>query len=442
MARATRSSKPAASKAKNSEPEAESKSLSPVDTNPPKLFVLPKDASPEARIVTLDEPATAAPSRYFYCPEKGLFEFTRIAAPKTEPRSWLVTDDNVNGDERTEETTKEAKLGYVARSPDLFVATPIDPVFFALPIVATDAASKKSRKSMLLSLDDHIDTAPRVAKHFKHLLRRPDFRSRIESRLRAVCDFVDAGDDSMFRLSVEKLEALLLSKAESLMKHGLPASLEERFVSRPLQAPLVTVRREEMTVATEETSTKVAEDTTLALEGESQSTTTSSTSIGQSTESQDSVATSITTVVSVTVEAEAVPTVTATTDTVRDLLRLRTALDFILRSYIAPSVREMIRERVQTSKRVDFAPLDVHLKQLDALRAEAHALRTISDNISRKRTAEDDDVAGERAEKKRKKEEEEKKRKAESRGVKELRKVNTNGMKKLSSFFTKVPKKA
>jgi hypothetical protein len=43
-----------------------------------------------------------------------------------------------------------------------------------------------------------------------------------------------------------------------------------------------------------------------------------------------------------------------------------------------------------------------------------------------------------RAEKKRKREEEEKRKKAgESRGVKNLKKVNVNGMKKLSDFFKK-----
>ena len=54
---------------------------------------------------------------------------------------------------------------------------------------------------------------------------------------------------------------------------------------------------------------------------------------------------------------------------------------------------------------------------------------------------EDDEVVAAREEKKRKKEEEERRKKNESRGVKELKKVDTSGMKKLSAFFAKVPAK-
>ena len=52
---------------------------------------------------------------------------------------------------------------------------------------------------------------------------------------------------------------------------------------------------------------------------------------------------------------------------------------------------------------------------------------------------EDDEAVEARAEKKRKREEEEKRKKSESRALKDLKKVNTKGMKKLSSFFTKKP---
>jgi hypothetical protein len=50
----------------------------------------------------------------------------------------------------------------------------------------------------------------------------------------------------------------------------------------------------------------------------------------------------------------------------------------------------------------------------------------------------EDEDSETRAEKKRKKEEEEKRKKAgESRGVKNLKKVNVSGMKKMSDFFKK-----
>ncbi|KAJ6166653.1 hypothetical protein N7470_002100 [Penicillium chermesinum] len=70
------------------------------------------------------------------------------------------------------------------------------------------------------------------------------------------------------------------------------------------------------------------------------------------------------------------------------------------------------------------------------MRAEALASRKMSD-FTRKRGLDDEEVEA-RAEKKRKKEEEEKKAKAsESRSVKNLKKVNTTGMKKMSDFFKK-----
>lgn len=51
---------------------------------------------------------------------------------------------------------------------------------------------------------------------------------------------------------------------------------------------------------------------------------------------------------------------------------------------------------------------------------------------------EEDDAAETRAEKKRRKEEEEEKKKAgESRGIRDLKKVDTKGMKKMSDFFGK-----
>ena len=52
----------------------------------------------------------------------------------------------------------------------------------------------------------------------------------------------------------------------------------------------------------------------------------------------------------------------------------------------------------------------------------------------------DEEKIAEREEKKRKKEEEAIKKKNEGRGVKQLKKVDTSGMKKMSSFFTVKPK--
>jgi hypothetical protein len=71
------------------------------------------------------------------------------------------------------------------------------------------------------------------------------------------------------------------------------------------------------------------------------------------------------------------------------------------------------------------------------MRQEAVSMRSLGD-FSRKRSIIEDEDSETRAEKKRKKEEEEKRNKAGvSRGVKNLKKVNTSGMKKMSDFFKK-----
>ena len=85
---------------------------------------------------------------------------------------------------------------------------------------------------------------------------------------------------------------------------------------------------------------------------------------------------------------------------------------------------------------VDFTPLEEHLKHIASLRAEALASRSLSDFSRKRSTMEDEDAAETKAEKKRKLEEEEKRKKAgESRGVRDLKKVNVTGMKKMSDFF-------
>ena len=70
---------------------AQKNPLQPPSPNPPKLFVLPKDTTPEAKIVTFTHPRSGAQARYFVCPSKGFYEFKKITAPKTSPRSWLLT---------------------------------------------------------------------------------------------------------------------------------------------------------------------------------------------------------------------------------------------------------------------------------------------------------------------------------------------------------------
>jgi hypothetical protein len=117
------------------------------------------------------------------------------------------------------------------------------------------------------------------------------------------------------------------------------------------------------------------------------------------------------------------------------LQRLRVAFNFICSSYVAPTIAQMLQESLaKATDQVDFKPLVEYLARLTKLRQEAAAAR--SGDFSRKRAV--DEEEDDRVEKRRKKEAEEKAKKASmSRGVKNLMKVNTSGMKKMSDFFKK-----
>jgi hypothetical protein len=438
MARTRSKPAPKASKEAptTSTPSTNIKSLPPAVENAPKLFVLPKDTSKDKRIVTLDNPATNVPSRYLFCAQKGFHEFTRIAAPRKACKSWLITSDGKDREEVGEDKGEEEKglelgSGYVTTSPDLYIATPVDTLFLILPSLAPKNA--KDTKQLFLSLDDHLDTLSSSSPDWKSLLRAfPTLKSRIEKRMNVVCDTVDAGDETMYRLSQEKLLRVLVKKAERMSEGTLPASLEEKFIKTALEVPIMSIKREESGLseisiledaATPETNTESQTSTTTTIESQGTSST---------------AATSFST----TMEEQAKPAL-ATPPEIPHLLRLRTSFTYLTLTYIPSTLHISLTTLLASSTAPSFQPLDTHLASLATLKAEALSLRSISDNISRKRGFEDDDEkVAEREEKKRKKEEDEKRKKQESRAVKQLKKVDVSGMKKMSSFFTKaVPKK-
>ncbi|KAL2355527.1 ribonuclease H2, subunit B [Cryomyces antarcticus] len=438
----TRAAKSAAPKTAAEESDVSPARLEASVTTPPRLFILPKDVSPEARIVTLPHPATAAPNRYYFCPEKGVYEFTKVAAPKSIPRSWLLAP-NRSSNATDEQTQAELSLsnGYITKDADLLITTLIDPLFLVLPAL-TPATSKEAQKQLFLSLDDHLDSLTEASRGLRHVLRDAKLRERVEQRMGVVCDTVDAGDETMYRLSLEKLLTELLMKAERMVVNGLPPSMEDRFVRRALDVPVMNVKREESTLSNASVSEDVAE-TPIEDEG-SQTPSASTIDSHVSTDSGNTVSTDAT---SFTPEPHIAPKVEIppinALEGVPHLLRLRTAVGFLTSSYIPATLRPLVHNFIASSASpVDFAPLDKHLSYLASLRSQAAVLRSLSDNISRKRSAVEDDKAAEaRAEKKWKKEEEEKRKKSESLGIKKLRKVDTSGMKKMSAFFTKAPLK-
>ena len=156
-----------------------------------------------------------------------------------------------------------------------------------------------------------------------------------------------------------------------------------------------------------------------------------------STASAESTASALSTTTEMTVPEDITPATHASE--LHHLLRLRTALSYIIASYVPPAIAKCLNTLISSGKsQIECGVLDEHLAKIAQLRAEALASRSLGD-FSRKRSMyEDDDAAETRAEKKRKKEEDEKKKKAGvSRGIKDLKKVDTTGMKKMSDFFGK-----
>jgi hypothetical protein len=406
--------------------------------NPPHIFLLPEDISKDARIVSLQNPSCLTESRYVVCPERGFYEFTNFAAPRTTPRSWLLSaQESTSAKDPVKELVEEAKnkensKGYVMRTANLLIATPIDPLFFVLPALTPLPNSKASEqpKKMFLSSEDYLERIVASSSHLAPFVRTESIRQLLEQRMAAVSDTVEAGDESMYRLNEEKLLEELLRKAKRMVEKGLPPSMEEKLVRKALEAPMLGIKRDESSMhelANEEDAAETADTQTTVS-----SVQTPATSFSEAS----------TTATSFTEESETVqktipscPPITAP-EGVAELLRLRTALFMICSKYLMPHLSETLKTLlVSQPSTVDFAPLDSHLVRLAKLRQDALAARSLGD-YSRKRALDEDNET--RAEKKQKLDEEEKRKKAgESRGVKALKKVNVTGMKKMSDFFKK-----
>ncbi|KAK5169890.1 uncharacterized protein LTR77_005868 [Saxophila tyrrhenica] len=435
--RAKKGTASASQQDKEAQPASKIQQLDPSISNPPKVFILPQEASPAARIVTLPNPATAAPGRYFVCPDKGFYEFTRVAAPK---RACKKSPDN--GDAlppMADSNVARDDEGYVLQTADVMVATPLDPLFLLLPALSED--QRNGAAQMFLSTSDYLDRLGEQSAHFKELMRIDrqsgnTLEAMLERRMLVVCESMEAGDETLCKLSNEKLLKVLVGKARRVVEHGLPPSMEEHFVKQALVVPVMSVKREESGA-----SMVVGEETQDAEAGASQDGSTAAGTL-QSTESSSfTISSDSTTATSI------VPTPTSQLSTsdgnIQHLLRLRTALDYLMASYVPMPLRTAFTSMLSgKADLIDFSPLDVHLAHLAKLKSEAQALRSLSENISRKRGLEDDDEALEKAEVKRKKKEDEEFRKKNmSRGVQQLKKADTSGMKKLSSFFGKAATK-
>ena len=409
---------------------------------PSKTFILPSSASDDARFVTLPNPRTGALTHYLFCPENGVYEFTAVASTPQQPRSTLFTPKpgkNTPGSNEGSTCATAAGTASIAKAAEILIATPIDIVFFMIPLLSPSSSSQA--KKLFQPLDDIIDSHDELPKHLRYVLYHENFRETLHARVEAVCDAVEAGDEKMFRVSETKFLKELILKAERMVAQGLPASLEERFIRQALVTPMMAVKRENPSMENNATPNENSnssnkkeseEETNQETNSTTPATTTSSstaTNSGDSTPATEPI----------TPDAPTTTTTTTTPDPIPHLLRLSTALSFLKESYISPSLCSQLDVLLGSpdSSPLDFKPLHERLQHIASLRAEALASRSLGD-FSRKRGAEDFDVSEERAEKKRREDEEKKKQKAgQSRGVRDLQKVNTSGMKKMSDFFGK-----
>ena len=328
----------------------------------------------------------------------------------------------------TEEPKDALHTGCLVRIAELYTITPVDPLFLLLPVLSPNNLSDDSAStiSYFLSSDDLFEKIGND-QHFSRALTSGSLRRRFIRRLEAMCDTVEAGDEKMYRLNEHRLVQVLYIKAMKLVARGLPPSMEAKFVRQALQAPVMNAKRKSPTLIGDITFEEAISDASNTTALDSQS----STSSALTDESNLSQSTAITV-------PELIPPPEIPSQVIH-LLRLRTALDFMLSAYCPPHLVSSLNKILLSSDSpVDFQQCEQHLAKIAKLRAEATASCSMLD-FSRKRGINEDDEALEsRDEKKRKKDEEDKRKKAgESKGVRDLKKVDTKGMKKMSDFFGK-----
>ena len=405
----------------NSAPVEPTATLSSRDEQPPTLLVLPETISPDAKFVSLPHPATGKLARYLYCSESSFYEITRIAPGTGTGRSCLLTPsselNSTDGEYHSGANRDESEEGYILQDAQSFTATPVDIRLFLIPLIKVESLDGAgNRPQQALIVEDHLSKLSKCSKHFERLLRFPSVRRRFERAIVSVFEPVDALGEIAYRPDASLLFKLLVEKASRLVNDAWPSSLES-YIQRQLEVPAIVSILDDAA----RTGNSVGQGATPVRPDEQGSNDKSPSQAG-------------------VVQRDTPTTLRLTaTEAVVKQMRLKTALEFIASSYCPPPLRKHFDSLVASNKYIDLGSLQAYLAEIDSLKEKAQALRSMSENIVRKRTA--DEVEDEervfQAEKRQKKEEEEKKRKQETRAIKDLRKTDTSGMKKLSSFFSK-----
>lgn len=399
---------------------------------PRKIFVLPSNISSNARFLSLAAPTNGKIHRYLFCPEKGLFAITQLEQKDVASRSILFTPNwNIQpethalpntGDKFNPPFENIDFAGDIKSSAEIFVATYFDPIFVLLPLL--DDTHKNGRvdtgKGLFRSLEDLIDDAISDDNHLRHVITNETFRPTILTAMDKICDFAIAAGEKMYRLNLDKLSSYILSRARSVVRHGLPSSVEKRFVCQAIDAPMLSARRDGNSASAEKQS---------LIPEEQLSETNEPNSSGKDV--KESMILDFNSAANMGSNAS---------EELYHLQRFRVALSYIRTTFLSPDLAAKLASGVDDPEGMpDFKPLNEYLDRLARLRSETLATRSMSDFRKRKND-EDDEAAMGRAEKKRILEEEEKrKRSQESRGVRDLKKADISGMKKMSHFFTKKP---
>lgn len=383
---------------------------------PPRTLIAPAadaDAASAISIVSLPHPRTSVPTRYLLHSARGLHEITKVASA-SKPRSWLIADPAAAAAScASPEPATWVGNGQVIQDGALYVSTPMDPLF----LLVSHLLPPEDSKSHFVPLDDMLETLASSSKsfHWDAVLRSTTARKQVEARLRAACEVVDIGDEKAYRVSQERLLQLLAKKCETIAAGALPQSMEAEFVAKPLVRPVSTG----IAVAgAEGTKAPAPEDKDKNIPDHDSE----KSQLFTPPESQDEVAAAL-----------PPPLLHGPADGTAQLLRIRTAAQFIAASYLPAHIATFLLQHLAGLH--DFGPLDTYLSELKRLRAEAVAIR--AGDFTRKRALGNEEVNDERAEKRKKEDEEKKKKKSMSKGVKELSKVNTRGMAKMTSFFKK-----
>lgn len=396
---------------------------------PRTVLVLPRNRSPQSFISALPHPQSSVASQYLIDPEHGIFELTQVKAPNVSCHSWLVEGDSHRpGSHATDLPEAETgadrsggvdshNLSYIISKPTVLVATAIDPLFFLISGLCNQDPESSSPKGHFLSCADLLDKLCERSDEFVRVLEIVAIKSMFERRLKVACDSVAAGDERMYRPNPTKVLAELVRKARNVAESAVPPSMDEKFIRAALEVPYQNIQACSNTNMTHHDL-----KSTLSSASDSQES-----DIAPILSSTTSVATEMT----VPDDSEG-----PSNEELMKLLRIRTVLSYLTSNYIPTSISTSLENLLSSNETpLNFKLLNERLAYVTEARAEALASRSLGD-YSRKRNAYEEDEAAElRAEKKRKKEEEERKKKLESRGLRDLKKVDTTGMKKMSDFF-------